>query len=276
MLSAMQPSWLLFFLFAAVLLAGCATLALRPTPPSPTETPLPTLISVPFTVSADLHKPPTNHYHFTPQVFINLPPITTSEPPGSIPIDVESPTCYNSPGGQICLGRIWNRTQNEITNLALSVRIAARPATPVTTAISQQLIASDAFAPYHLAIVGNRPLNDFTAQITHSSVNAGNFTRLAIRQHNGQLNAAGRFAINAILQNDNDSYVDHVQVVLTLFDEENSIIGYRISELEAAFPPQAEREITVEIIPLIDAASPSYAIHAEGRILRRGESTAAE
>lgn len=276
MLSTLQPGWLLLILFtAAIFLAGCATLISRPAPPSPTETPLPTLIAVPFAIPTDVHTPLTTYYQFTPQVFVNLPPTTTVEPPGSIPIEVESPTCYNSPVGKTCLGRIWNRTQHEITNLALSVSTATNR--QMTFAISQQLIATGDFAPFHLAIAENYPVNDLTAQITHSSTNAGNFTELAIRQHSGQLNTAGRFAIHAILQNDSYSYVDHVQVVLTLLDEQNAIIGYRISELEEILPPQAEREIAIEIIPLIEVEAPNYAIHAEGRILRRGdETTAAE
>ncbi|MCA9912936.1 MAG: FxLYD domain-containing protein [Anaerolineae bacterium] len=277
MLSAMQPGWLLLILFAAVVfLAGCAALTSRNSPPSPTYTPLPTLVAVPFAVPTDFHTPLPRDYRFTPQAYINLPPINPLEPPGTIPIEVESPTCYNSPAGQACLGRIWNQTQNEIINVTLSLSTSTDPEEQTTIAILQQLVVRGDFAPYHLFFAGNHPVDNFTAQITHSSSNDKTFTTLAIRHHSGQFNAAGRFAINATIQNNSDEIISHAQVVVTLLDEQNTIIGYRISQLEDILPPQAEQEIAVEIIPLIEVEAPSYVIHAEGTILRRGDTTAAE
>ncbi len=281
MLSALQPSWLLLFFCAILLvLAGCATLSLRTPPPSPTSEPQTTLVAVPFAEVADIHTPLARNFQFTPRVFVNPPPITPAAPPSSVPIgsvEIESPTCYNSPAGQTCLGRIWNKTQDSLRNLSILFESTAEEGLRV--GLAQRILPPDGFAPYRLQLEEQMLEAPLAATITAGQANSGQFLLLDVREHSGRLTPEGRFSVQATVQNTTVSAVDQVRVVLTLFDgggEEAVIVGYRIAEVDESLAPQGQHAISLEIIPFIHLDAPRYELHAEGRPLRRGDTTAAE
>lgn len=266
MLSALQPGWLLLFFFALMLfLAGCAAFSLKPPPPIPTVQPRPTLVAVPFAANIDLHAPTPVAGGIAPQVFINTPPTTTDEPPGSARLRVEPPTCYSSPSGLICLGRVWNVTREDFRNLAISFETAAESI--VRSAVGQQLVPAGGFAPYRVRVDASSTA-EVTVTVTHGQPNDEQFALLDIMGHSGHMTRAGRFAVQATVKNNTNALIDEVRVVLTLFAEAeqgSSIVGYRIAETGQSLAPGAEQVLHIEIIPFILVDDPAYELHAEGR-----------
>jgi hypothetical protein len=282
MLSSLQPGWLfLLFCVAMFFLAGCAALSFRNTPQIPTPTPRPSLVAVPFAVTTDLHTPQVNYLHFTPHIFVNPPPITTLQPPGSVPIHIEPPTCYDSPFGQTCLGRIWNRTGQSLRNLVIEFEDTHTNTTQKLqrVGLTQQVLAPDTFSPYRLQIAPDAEATSFAAAVTQLHENREEYVLLSVQASAGQLNEDGRFTLQATIQNDTPYRVTQVRAVLTLFDsntEDAVIVGYRVVERQTPLPAQAEWTLELEIIPLILVDAPAFELHAEGRRLRNSDTTAAE
>jgi len=264
-----NPGWLLLvFCGFMLLLIGCSMIASRT--PVPLATSLPdvtlTVIDLATDLPQALKTPPPATAERSSTLQNNNRQMTTLSPPGQIM--VENPTCYNTPNdGYVCLGQVHNPTQGPISDVQLRVRLLnnqgdVRAATSIV--LEQQIIPAHASAPYR-AIFDSIADNTVRAEAQIEAFR--NLTQalptIAIIEQQGTLTVAGTFIVTARLLNTSGQTMKQLRLIVTLLDENDRVIGYRVQTLTQALSNQANTRVQIAVIPTVQSDTLRYELHVE-------------
>lgn len=194
-------------------------------------------------------------------------------PPASDPaLLLRPPVCYETPADSLlCLGGIENTYAYPVEQAAVVVQVRLRDGTLLTsevTEIEQLVILPGATAPYRVLFdVSARDLLEATALLVRAHPArdvARRFVTLTVENERSQL-ADGRYVVTATVRNPGPDTARAVRVIVTLYDGEGSIIGYRVVRARSLLRPGGSLPIRVEILPQMNDITPAYTLYIEAQ-----------
>lgn len=198
-----------------------------------------------------------------------------SPPPGSSaePVIASAPSCYPTRGEQIvCLGAVENPLAYPVEQVDVRIDALGMDGAVLageTASIEQALIPSGGSAPYRAAFALDwETFTGASAAVERAVAAVEPEARFAQLENMNEAGAYedGRYRLTATIVNSGELPVAQVRAVVTLVDESERVIGYRVVMPLGTAPLGAgERfDLQVDIIPQFDADRPRHRLYVEG------------
>ena len=178
--------------------------------------------------------------------------------PTPLPLDIVGATLYQTPvGGVWCMGEVVNTTGDPVTNLQVQVTLVTAGGIPLQSSIAlaaADYLAPEARAPF--AVLFKSPPNGYAdVQVsllrgeTVSAITAG-FTPLDVAQPSGAVSGP-QYRVTGLLVNNTGAAVSRITAVVTLYDVDGKVIGYRQTLLdeEVFLPSGQSQEFKILLTP---------------------------
>ena len=178
--------------------------------------------------------------------------------PTPLPLDIVGATLYQTPvGGVWCMGEVVNTTDGPVTNIQVQVTLVAAGGIPLQS--SSALAAADYLAPgarAPFAVLFKSPPTGYAdVQVsllrgeTVSAITAG-FAPLDVAQPSGAVSGP-QYRVTGLLVNNTGAAVSRITVVVTLYDVDGKVIGYRQTVLddETTLPAGQSQEFKILLTP---------------------------
>lgn len=257
MLQAINPMWLLLILGSLLLILGCSLFYLTRSP------------SISHTPAIAATSTQTPQWMTEMGILTSPLPLTTTtprsrrSPTNSPPPDQRPPQCYIRPaGGYVCLGEVLNNTENVWENVQVRVNLYDRDSYLIATqiiALEQRRIAAQSTAPYHVSFTDTVQEPSSTRTLLYRKQRVDDApSNLSIAEERGVLAENGRYILTARIANQNPSALRDIRAIVTLFDENDTVIGYRIHPVTNSLASDETATIRVEIIPIIQSDDISH------------------
>lgn len=154
--------------------------------------------------------------------------------PTPLPLDTTGVALYQTPvGGMWCMGEVVNTTAGPVTNLQIRAILVAEDGTPLVSAVAlaaADYLAPDGHAPF--AVLFEEPpagVADVVVSILRgeavSAITAG-FVPLDVAQTEGAVSGP-QYRVAGQLVNNSGVTLRRITVVVTLYDDEKRVAGYR-------------------------------------------------
>jgi LysM repeat protein len=190
--------------------------------------------------------------------------------PTPLPLPLESPTCYEtSTETLLCLGQVNNTLDQPVERIGLVVQLVQSDGTQLAemeTATEQIVIPSGQTAPYRAVFAdGWQSYAGVTAVLQSADpahqVNE-RFISPVIEDEQGALNS-GRYVVSAMVRNPDQETADEMRLVVTLLNDSQQVVGYRVVQMDDSLPGGASLPIRVEVIPQTDDATLTHTLYVE-------------
>jgi len=178
--------------------------------------------------------------------------------PTPLPLEIVGVMLYQTPvGGVWCMGEVVNTTGGPITNIQVQVTLVTADGIPLqsgNTLAAADYLAPQARAPF--AILFKAPPAGYAdAHVsllrgeTVSAITAG-FAPLDVAQPAGAVSGP-QYRVTGMLVNNTGAAVRRITVVVTLYDREGRVSGYRqtVLDAETVLPSGQNREFGVLLTP---------------------------
>ena len=178
--------------------------------------------------------------------------------PTPLPLDIVGATLYQTPvGGVWCMGEVVNTTDGPVTNIQVQVTLVAAGGIPLQSSIvlaAADYLAPGARAPF--AVLFKSPPTGYAdVQVsllrgeTVSAITAG-FAPLDVAQPSGAVSGP-QYRVTGLLVNNTGAAVSRITVVVTLYDVDGKVIGYRQTVLddETTLPAGQSQEFKILLTP---------------------------
>ncbi|HQE91735.1 MAG TPA: FxLYD domain-containing protein [Anaerolineae bacterium] len=178
--------------------------------------------------------------------------------PTPLPLEIRGVALYQTPvGGVWCMGEVVNTTDTPVTNLQVQVTLVAHDGTPLLANVA--LAAADYLAPAGrapFAVLFKTPPTGY-ADVrvsllrgeTVSAITAG-FVPLDVLHTDGAVSGP-QYRVSGQLVNNSGAPVRRLAVVVTLYDREDRVTGYRqmASDPEVTLPAGQSQEFKLLLTP---------------------------
>lgn len=264
-----RPLLLLFSI--SVWVIGCTT-----TPdPLPDEPPTESL-SVTLFVRAAVTITPTSAPGLplvaTPRIERTPWPASAS-PDAPLPALPETPMCYEAPENNIlCLGQIENQSSGNLVRVAVLVALLDRDGIPFREQeiiIPQRVIPAGEMAPYHalFAFENETSAADLYGGVIATLLRAENdpsdqVKALVVQGDHGEEDGS-RYVVSAQVYNPDQAAMDDVRLVVTLYNGQGRLAGYRVLQLES-LAAGARVPVRVEVAAVPGEHYSAHHVHADG------------
>jgi LysM repeat protein len=178
--------------------------------------------------------------------------------PTPLPLEIVGTTLYQTPvGGVWCMGEVVNTTEGPITNIQVQVTLVTADGMPLQSSVT--LAAADYLAPEGrapFAVLFDTPPTGYAdVQVSLlrgeavSAITAG-FTPLDVAQPAGAVSGP-QYRVTGLLVNNSGFAVSRIAVVVTLYDVDGKVIGYRqtILDDETVLPAGQSQEFKILLTP---------------------------
>lgn len=258
-----------FFAFLALVLAATLVLLrIRQEPGQFTPIPATNAVIQTYVTPFSTHLDPQNDYYLSlgPPGSIRQRGHPTTAPPdsyiesgASASLYTPDPVCYDSPNNTLlCLGRVFNVTETTLAGTEIRVQLQQAGHTLREQIVSpeQPVIVPGSFAPYRAMF--HEQTSDFDAvqavPLTTQSVDdfgadVGIRDMSAVHWMN-ELGTGGRYVLQATLVNNEERPASNVRVTITLFNQDEEIVGYRVLALTVPIAANGIYPFQMDIIPL--------------------------
>jgi hypothetical protein len=177
-----------------------------------------------------------------------VPRRTFVSPP---PIPLEAPTCYEQPTKLIlCLGRVINNGSVNLGDIQVAVQLGG--AKQIVT-IEQHTISPQSFAPYRAQFANTAPVPLALAQVVQARYTQVIGTALVLEDENGSYqktaNGYGYYDFSATVINPTATTALHPRLIITVLNQENTVVGYRVVEVADEIRNYQQFVIHTQIIP---------------------------
>ncbi len=174
--------------------------------------------------------------------------------PTPLTLTIGDVSLYETPaGGLWCLGEVRNTTQGPITNLQVQIILVAADGTPLlayTTLAAADYLEPDKHAPF--AVLFDAPpegVADAQAALlraeTISAITAS-FVPLDVSEATGAVSGP-QYKVSGVLANRTGFNVSRLAVVVTLYDADRNVIGYR-QKIQEETVLAAEQSLPFQIL----------------------------
>lgn len=169
------------------------------------------------------------------------------------------PVCYDSPNNTLlCLGRVFNVSENTLAGAAVRVQLqqVGRTVRGQTASPEQPLIQPGSFAPYRAMFreqtmnfdavqaipLAAQIIDDLGADVSVRDVSAVHWMN--------DMGTGGRYELQANLVNNENRLASNIRVTITLFNQDDEVVGYRVLALSVPIAANGVYPIQMDIIPL--------------------------
>lgn len=250
-------------IFISVIVFGCTDEA--PSTLEPSEFPPMTLIVLTPGLSPTRSPVLPSVNTASPQITVSMTITSDLYPLNS---DIQPPSCYPTPQNSIiCLGEILNTRNEPIGQVSLWAEMLDEHGLTLQEQqvfVLQQTIYPGETAPYRVLFHGENVIDEFGGvRMSLQRVTSILITppEIELEHLNGTL-LDEQYIFSADVMNQGDAPLDMVRLVVTLYDTENHIVGFRMVEL-GEFAVHARRSVEVAILPLIKSDALRYEVHIE-------------
>jgi hypothetical protein len=208
-------------------------------------------------------------------------PIIIPAQPGAAPTTVPAlppmlpltpPTCYETPAGSLlCLGSVDNTLDYPLEQAVVRVEVSGSDGKPLDSTvieIEQAMIPPGQFAPYRaLFDVDSRNVATVSAELVRANIahdTGKRFTPVRVESDEGTT-VNGRYVVTAVLYNPGPDNAQSIRVVVTLRDDTNQIVGYRVAQAGSDLAPGQRLPIRVEIVAEPTTTEPHRSVYVEAR-----------
>jgi LysM repeat protein len=179
--------------------------------------------------------------------------------PTPLPLDISGINLYRTPvGGLWCMGEVLNITTGPVTNLHVAITLLASDGTSLLTGYtlaSADYLAPDKRAPFSL-LFSEPPegVVDVSVQLirgeTVGAITAG-FIPLDVIDAEGAFSGP-QYRVRGWVANNSNQMLERITVVVTIYDMEKHVIGYRhdVSE-NTVIGAEQQQEFSVLLTPQI-------------------------
>ena len=192
--------------------------------------------------------------------------------PTSTPLSIylPPPTCYAVPTEYIvCLGRVTNSLDEAVERVTVYVELVGEDGDLLISgesAIEQSIIPAGETAPYRLLFRADWS-NYAGALVRLESADSvpGTETRFIPMDVEDQDSGwvGGRYAVNAMLHNPSEQNVRVIRAVVTLWDEDGNITGYRVARLDQMIAPGERIPFEIAVMSKSPATSVRHSVYLE-------------
>ena len=180
--------------------------------------------------------------------------------PTPLPLELRGVNLYRTPvGGVRCMGEVVNSTSTPVTNLQVAVTLLAPDGTRLLTGYSlasADYLPPDKNAPFSF-LFSEPPegVTDVDVQLlrgeTVSSITA-RFVPLDVENAEGA-DSGPQYRVRGLIANNSSQTMGRVTVVVTIYDNEKRVIGYRhdIFGEDVVLSPGQRQEFTILLTPQI-------------------------
>ncbi len=191
--------------------------------------------------------------------------------PTPLTLEITGVNLYRTPvGGIWCMGEVLNITPGPITNLQVAVTLLAQDGTRLLTGYtlaSADYLAPGKHAPFSI-LFAEPPegVNDVDVQLLRgeavSAITAG-FVPLDILDAEGAISGP-QYRVRGTIANNTGLSLGRIAVVVTIYDAEQQVIGYRhsVQEDSLVLDPGQQREFSMLLTPQIIGEVSGYQVIA--------------
>jgi hypothetical protein len=190
--------------------------------------------------------------------------------PTPITLPLEPPACYEmSTMSLLCLGRVVNTLDQPVERTAVIVQLLHADGTTLleqAANIEQALILPGQSAPYR--VLFETGWEGYTGIVTVlRSADAAQkvderFIAPRIENEQGVLEN-GRYIVSATIHNPDSLPAQGVRIVVTLYDNNQHVIGYRVMQLGRSLPGGESLPIQVAVVPQIANTALTHTLYVE-------------
>lgn len=194
--------------------------------------------------------------------------------PTPIPLELLTPSCYElRSGGVTCLGLVENTQQVAVQGVVLETQLLDRGGATlreVSVTLNQRLLLPGETAPYRalfppadvLYLADDVGGVRTTLRRAESVSEPAPVLPLQVEAQTETI-AGDEDRINVTVRNTTTTDVALVRVVVTLLDDAERVIAYRVTE-SGALPAGEGRTIGITLLPFIESAEQRVRVYAEG------------
>ncbi len=195
--------------------------------------------------------------------------------PTPLPLNLADPLCFETTeGGILCLGRVDNPLRDNVQRAAVRVDLFQPDGTLLEqreTLLEQRLIPAGESAPYRALFPGGEEqalYRDFGNASSHLlraewAARVTGPPPLHIEASSGRLEN-GWYVVDVEITNLDDDESTRLRLVVTLYNDEEQVMGYRVVET-SAIGPQKTTTIRVEVLPQVQGTSLRHTVHVEAQ-----------
>lgn len=187
--------------------------------------------------------------------------------PTPVPLVVQGLALYpTAVGGVWCMGEVRNTLETPVTNLHVKVTLVDSLGTPLvsdrTLAAADYLPAGKA-APFAV-LFGEEVPEDADIQVEllraeHVSAITAAFVPLKARETSGAF-AGPQYRVSGKILNDSGAAIVRAVVVVTLYDQEGSVLAYRQAILESGVAPDSQIPFALLLTPRGDTEPAAFQV----------------
>lgn len=243
----MQILSLLIVVSGLLMLWGCTPYSFHAPSIDATPAPLLATLQLPLSFMTPLS------VALTPRPTFNITQIMTPFQTSPATVLLPAPTCYSqAQRGLICLGQVMNQGLQSLRDVRLLVRSGSQTRTVST---EQRIIPSGTTAPYRVQFAA--VTSTISATLDSYTLSDAPLPAVTLSHERGIYRpdniGYGFYDYRASLIVGDHSITSPWQVTVTLLDEEQRVVGYRV--LDSTAPLLADRTypIHLEIIPQVTA-----------------------
>lgn len=192
-----------------------------------------------------------------------------------LPLIVSAPACYETFAGSIlCLGLVDNPLDYAVESVMVEVMLIPPDGVSLVeiSTVEQTVIPSGGFAPYQALFDAQFEDYDDAATaaylINGLRVTSDDWVTLTVEDADGQLLDDGRYVISAAIFNPSTSAAELTRAVVTLQDEGERVIGYRVvtfGDAGVKLEAGARFPLRIMVTPQVVGVVPKYQLYVEAR-----------
>jgi hypothetical protein len=264
-----RPS--LLHVFLCVLVVACSDTS--PNLPSAPTTNLP---PVTLTVRISTEAPPT---HINLPILItpshNSPQFPTFTPPAPVawistrPLELDTPTCYEMPhDGIACLGWVNNPYNHALERVMLRVDVFGVDASlldSLSVTLPQHVIPPGGWAPYQALFAGvglsASQFGGVEVDVIRAEPNLDTFDGVVVDELQGAW-VDSLYQVTGKIRNDGERQLTDLRVVITVYDDEQGVMGFRIVEIPLLDIGEIY-VLSLDMMPQVQHLTFSHSLHIE-------------
>lgn len=197
------------------------------------------------------------------------PPTATATPPD---MALPDPACYETPAGALlCLGLVENRLETPLEQIEVLVQVYNEAGVVLRESeleVEQALLAPGESAPYRAYFdldYDTAAGVSATLRRADAAANAdARFLPIEVEDVAFVLES-GRTMVSATLHNRTTEPAENVRIAVTLSDDANRVVGYRLSSVTDYLPAQDSIDIRLAIVTQVALDTPAIDIRVEAR-----------
>jgi LysM repeat protein len=188
--------------------------------------------------------------------------------PLAIPLD--PPTCYEtSTMTLLCLGQMVNILERPVERTAVAVQLLqadGRVLVEESANTEQTLIQPGQAAPYRVVFASGWEGYTRVVAVVLSADSAQRTSEQVIQliiENEAVVTENGHYIVSATLRNPEAQMAQTLRVVITLYDNDKRVVGYRVLELDSPLLGGARLPIEVEVVPQVEDDALTHTLYAE-------------